>query len=178
MILMISTATIYRQLDYMLNRHTGFDLEQTLIVKGPAIKDSTYHTHLDFFHHAIDQLPEVSAMAMASSIPGELVHWGRGYSRASDPTKSIGANIVAVDENYFPLCKATFVAGGNFTDGSIANQHTIVFNETAVRQLGYTNPSDIINETIIWHESSNNSVPKKVIGVVKDFNQTSSIVIC
>ncbi|HEY5916318.1 MAG TPA: ABC transporter permease, partial [Chryseolinea sp.] len=173
MILMISTVTIYRQLHYMLNQHTGFDLEQTLIVKGPAIKDSTYHTHLDFFHHAIDQLPEVSGMAMASSIPGEQVHWGRGYTRASDPTKSIGANIVAVDENYFPFFKAMFVAGGNFSDGSIANQHTIVFNETAVRELGYTNPSDIINETIIWHESSNNSVPKKVIGVVKDFNQTS-----
>ncbi len=88
-------------------------------------------------------------------------------------TKSIGANIVAVDENYFPFFKAMFVAGANFSDGSIANQHTIVFNETAVRELGYTNPSDIINETIIWHESSNNSVPKKVIGVVKDFNQTS-----
>jgi putative ABC transport system permease protein len=110
---------------------------------------------------------------MASSIPGEHVHWGRGYSRASDPQKSIGANIVAVDEHYFPLFKATFVAGANFSDGSKANQHTIVFNETAVRQLGYANPSDIINETIIWHESENNQVPKKVIGVVKDFNQTS-----
>jgi putative ABC transport system permease protein len=173
MILMISTVTIYRQLDYMLNQHTGFDLEQTLIVKGPAIKDSTYQTHQDFFRHSIGQLPNVSAMAMASSIPGEQVHWGRGYTRASDPSKSIGANIVAVDENYFPLFKATFVAGANFSDGSIANQNTIVFNETAVRQLGYTNPSDIINEIIIWHESENNSVPKKVIGVVKDFNQTS-----
>ncbi|HTE30187.1 MAG TPA: ABC transporter permease [Chryseolinea sp.] len=173
MILMISTVTIYRQLDYMINQYTGFDLEQTLIVKGPAIKDSTYHTHQDFFRHAIVQLPGVSAMAMASSIPGEQVHWGRGYSKASDPQKSIGANIVAVDENYFPLFKATFVAGANFSDGSMTNQHTIVFNETAVRELGYTNPADIINETIIWHESGNLQVPKKVIGVVKDFNQTS-----
>jgi len=173
MILMISTVTIYRQLDFMLHQHTGFDLEQTLIVKGPAIKDSTYQANQDFFYHAVDQLPTVSAMAMASSIPGENVHWGRGYSRPSDPQKSIGANIVAVDEHYFPLFKATFVAGKNFSDGSLPNQHAIVFNETAVRQLGYTNPEDIINETIIWHESNNNDVPKKVIGVVKDFNQTS-----
>jgi putative ABC transport system permease protein len=132
-----------------------------------------YHASQDFFYHSIDQLPSVSSMAMASSIPGEQVHWGRGYSRASDPQKSIGANIVAVDEHYFPLFKATFVAGSNFSDASMANQHTIVFNETAVRQLGYSNPSDIIDETVIWHESENNQVPKKVIGVVKDFNQTS-----
>ena len=173
MILMISTVTIYRQLNFMLNQHTGFDLEQTLIVKGPAIKDSTYHSNLDFFYHAIDQLPEVSTMAMASSIPGEQVHWGRGYSRASDPQKSIGANIVAVDEHYFPLFKAKFVAGSNFNDGGTVNQHTIICNETAVRQLGYSNPADIINEIIIWHESENKNVPKKVIGVVKDFNQNS-----
>lgn len=173
MILMISTVTIYRQLDFMLHGHTGFDLDQTLIVKGPAIKDSTYHTNQDFFYYEIDQLPTVSAMAMTSSIPGEQVHWGRGYSKPSDPQNSIGANIVAVDENYFTLFNAMFVAGANFTDGSLANQHTIIFNETAVRQLGYSNPAEIINETIIWHESENNDVPKKVIGVVKDFNQTS-----
>ena len=173
MILMISTVTIYRQLNFMLHEHTGFDLDQTLIVKGPAIKDSTYHATQDFFYHSIDQLPYVSSMAMASTMPGEQVRWGRGYSRASDPQESIGANIVAVDEHYFPLFKATFVAGANFSDESKANEHTIVFNETAVRQLGYTNPSDIINETIIWHESDNNQVAKKVIGVVKDFNQTS-----
>jgi putative ABC transport system permease protein len=173
MVLMISTVTIYRQLDFMLHQYTGFDLEQTLIVKGPAIKDSTYRASQDFFYHSIDQLPTVSSMAMASSIPGEQVHWGRGYSRASDPQNSIGANIVAVDEHYFPLFKATFVAGSNFSDGSMANQHTIIFNETAVRQLGYANPSDIVNETIIWHESENNRIPKKVIGVIKDFNQTS-----
>jgi putative ABC transport system permease protein len=173
MILMISTVTIYRQLDFMLHQYTGFDLEQTVIVKGPAIKDSTYRTQQDFFYHSINQLPNVKAMAMASSIPGEQVHWGRGYSRATDPSKSIGANIIAVDENYFPLFKATFVAGGNFSDGSLANQHTIVFNETAVKNLGYTDPADIINETIIWHENEDNEVPKKVIGVVKDFNQTS-----
>ena len=173
MVLMISTVTIYRQLDFMLHQNTGFDLEQTLIVKGPAIKDSTYRSNQDYFYHTIDQLPNVSAMAMASSIPGEQVHWGRGYSRASDPQKSIGANIVAVDENYFSLFKARFVAGANFSDASLANQHTIVFNETAVRQLGYTNPEDIIGETIIWHESGDSQVPKRVIGVVKDFNQTS-----
>jgi len=172
-ILMISTVTIYRQLDFMLHQHTGFDLDQTLIVKGPAIKDSTYRANQDYFYHSIDQLRNVSAMAMASSIPGEQVHWGRGYSRASDPQKSIGANIVAVDENYFSLFKARFVAGANFSDASTTNQHTIVFNETAVRQLGYTNPSDIIGETINWHESNDIQVPKKVIGVVKDFNQTS-----
>src|SRR5690606_2745022 len=76
-ILMISTVTICRQLDFMLNQHTGFDLEQTLIVKGPAIKDSIYLVSQDFFYNAIGQLPDVSSLAMASSIPGEQVHWGR-----------------------------------------------------------------------------------------------------
>src|SRR5690606_33055327 len=109
----------------------------------------TYLVSQDFFYNAIGQLPDVSSLAMASSIPGEQVHWGRGYSRASDPQESIGANIVAVDEHYFPLFKATFVAGSNFSDASLANQHTIIFNETAVRELGYANPADIINETII-----------------------------
>jgi putative ABC transport system permease protein len=171
--LIISTVTIYRQLHFMLHQNTGIDLEQTLIVKGPAIKDSTYLANQDFFYHSIDKLPNVSSMAITSSIPGEQVAWGRSFSGANDPQKSIGANIVAVDERYFPLFKARFVAGANFSDGSMSNQHTIVLNEAAARQLGFTDPADIINETIVWHETDNNQVPEKVIGVVKDFNQTS-----
>lgn len=173
MILMISAVTIYRQLDFMLRQHTGFDLEQRVVVKGPAIKDTTYHASQDYFYHSINQTPSVLSMAMASSIPGEWVHWGRGYSRASDSQQSTSANIVAVDENYFPLFNATFVAGSNFSDDGVGNQHSIIFNETAVRQLGYADPADIINETITWHESEDNNVPMKVIGVVKDFNQNS-----
>ncbi len=171
-VLMISTVTIYRQLNFMLSQPTGFDLEQTLIVKGPSIKDSTHRAHQEFFYHSIGQLPNVSSMAMMSSIPGDELHWGRGYNRLGDPN-STGANIIAVDEHYFTLFNASFAAGNNFSDGGLQQQHNIVINETAARLLGYQNPGDAINETVVWNESDGNHFPKKVIGVVKDFNQQS-----
>jgi hypothetical protein len=51
-------------------------------------------------------------------------------------------------------------------------QDAIIINETAAKALGYNNAADIVDQTILWSENER-PIPKKVIGVVKDFNQQS-----
>jgi putative ABC transport system permease protein len=170
-VLIIGTVTIYRQLNFMRTQDTGLSIDQTLIVKGPAVKDSTYSRSLDFFYNEMAKLQDISAMAVSSSIPGQELHWGRSFHRADDPVNSIGASIVAVDERFFSLFNATFAAGNNFSDGTTLNKDAIIFNETAVKLLNYANPADIIGQTIMWNEET--PQPRRVVGVVKDFHQQS-----
>jgi putative ABC transport system permease protein len=170
--LIISTLTIYRQLSYIKSHETGFNLTQTLVVKGPAIKDSTYFKHQDFFYNQVKQLPGISSMAISSSVPGQDVLWGRQFSRTDKAEKPLGVGIVAVDENFLRLFGAAFAAGENFPDGTISDRDAVIFNETAVKLLGYSSSSDPIGQTIIWHEDDSRR-PVRVIGVVKDFNQRS-----
>jgi putative ABC transport system permease protein len=171
-VLIIGTVTIYRQLNFMRTQDTGLALDETLIVKGPAVKDSTYSSHLDFFYNAIDKLPGISAMAVSSSIPGQELHWGRPLHRSEDATNSIDATIVAVDERFFSLFNATFVAGNNFSDATTLNKDAIILNETAAKLLNDAKPADIVGQTIMWGENSGPQ-PKRVVGVVKDFHQQS-----
>jgi putative ABC transport system permease protein len=171
-ILMIGTITVFNQLSFMRDRELGLNLEQTIIVKGPAVKDSTYQSTLSFFTNETKKLSGVSAFAVSSSIPGEELHWGRSYSRKDDPQNSIGCYIVAIDEKFFDLFGATFVAGKNYPDASSRWRDAIIINESAARELGFANPSQAIEQTILWGEDDQ-QLQKTVLGVVKDFNQQS-----
>jgi putative ABC transport system permease protein len=171
-VLIIGTVTVYQQLTFMRNQELGMDLEQTLIVKGPSVKDSTYRATRSSFTIETKRLPGVVSFAIASSIPGDEVHWGRSFSRQDSPESSVGCAIVAIDENFFPLLSASFAAGKNYPDGTTVWQDAIIINETAAKALGYNNAADIVDQTILWSENER-PIPKKVIGVVKDFNQQS-----
>jgi putative ABC transport system permease protein len=171
-VLIIGTITVFRQLTFMRNTSLGLTLDQTLIVKGPSVKDSTYQATLSFFNNETKKLSSISSFAVSSSIPGEELQWGRGFSRKDRPDNSIGCSIVAIDENFFNLYDATFIAGNNYPDGTTAWQDAIVINETAAKELGYTDPSEAIDQTIMWSENDQ-PLPKRVLGVVKDFNQQS-----
>jgi putative ABC transport system permease protein len=172
-ILIIGTITVGHQLEYMRRQDIGLNVEKALIVKGPGIKDSTYISSLDFFRNETGQISGLHSMAVSSSIPGQELHWAREFSRKDDPNTSAGIYIVAVDENFLSLFDATFLAGRNFTDGSEAFQDAVILNETAARKLGYDNPTQMIDQTIIWQESDDNHYLRRVIGVIKDFHQQS-----
>lgn len=171
-VLIIGTITVFRQLTFMRDQELGLNLEQTLIVKGPAVKDSTYQSTLSFFANETKKITGVSTFAVSSSIPGDELAWGRSFSRKEDPHHSIGSSIVAVDENFFDLFAAKFSAGNNYPDATPAWKDAIIINETAAKALGYSDPSAAIDQAILWNENDQ-QLSKKVIGVVKDFNQQS-----
>jgi len=171
-ILIIGTITVFSQLTFMRDKELGLDLRQTLIVKGPAVKDRAYQATLSFFANETKRIPGVSSFAVSSSIPGEELHWGRSFFRKDTPGSSIGCAIIAIDENFFDLFGARFSAGNNYPDGTPAWQHAIIINETAARAFGYAEASLAVDQTIMWNENDQ-QLPKRVIGVVKDFNQQS-----
>jgi len=171
-ILIIGTITVFRQLTFMRDQELGLNLEQTVIVKGPAVKDSTYQSTLSFFTNEAQNVPGVSSFAVSSSIPGEELHWGRSFSRKDDPQNSVGCSIVAIDDHFFNLFDATFAAGRNYPDATTAWKDAIILNETAARELGFSDASQAIEQTILWSENGQ-LLPKTVIGVVNDFNQQS-----
>lgn len=171
-ILVIATITVYKQLSFIQNKELGMSLEQVLVLKGPAVKDSTYESTLAFFKNEMAKIEAVNFVAVSSSIPGQEVHWGRSFHRQHAPEASTGCSIIAIDHNYFPLYKTDFVAGQNFPNDGISWRNAIIINETASKALGFGKPLDAIQQVVIWDEG-NAQIEKTVIGVVKDFNQQS-----
>jgi len=171
--LIAGTFAVRQQLKFMHQQDIGLNMEQTLIVKGPGIKDSTYQNHLSYFKNEVSKLPVVQEVSVSSNIPGRELSWGRGFYQPSQPENRNSVNIIAVDEDFFELYGATFLAGRNFSQEFSSDRGAVIFNETAIRQLGFKNAEEAIQQTIIWDEADNDQHQKEIIGVIKDYNQES-----
>ncbi len=171
--LIAGTLAVQRQLHFMRQQHLGIDIEQTLVVKGPGLKDSTYQHHQAYFKNEVSNLPDVQAVAASSAIPGKELSWGREFYPPTQPESRAGINIIAVDEDFFDLYEATFLAGRNFSTDFASDRDGVIFNETAIRQLGFQSPEEAVRQPVIWDESDDDQQSKQVIGVIKDFNQES-----
>lgn len=55
--LIAGSLTIYRQLSYMRNQELGYSKDQMLIVKAPAITDSTFNAKTEYFNLYQDIFP-------------------------------------------------------------------------------------------------------------------------
>ncbi|HPE77705.1 MAG TPA: ABC transporter permease [Draconibacterium sp.] len=172
-ILIIVTLTFKKQLNFMQNKDLGINLEKALVVKGPGIKDSTYQEHLSYFKREVTQIPSVKEVSVSSSIPGRELSWGRPFYQSDDPGNKHGINIVAVDEDFLDLYETSFLAGRNFSKENSSDRGALIFNETAIRLLGFRSAEDAVLKNVIWEEGEGDLHSKEIIGVVKDFNQES-----
>ncbi|SDK86063.1 putative ABC transport system permease protein [Catalinimonas alkaloidigena] len=171
--LIAGTLAVQRQLQYMQEQDLGLQLDQTLVVKGPGIKDSTYQHHLTYFKQEAARLPSVQRVAVSSSVPGQRVSWGRGFYRPNQPDARQSVHIIAIDEDFFDLYGAKLAAGRNFSEEITSDREAVIFNEEAIRLLGFPDAESAIGQSVVWDESGNQHLEKQIVGVVKDFHQQS-----
>ena len=100
--LIAGTFTVYRQLIYMRNQDLGINIDQTLVIKGPDVADSTYNEKLTAFKAELLKHPVIKAVTASTSIPGSKVQWNAGGIRrvSDDDTKSNQYRIIGVDYDF------------------------------------------------------------------------------
>lgn len=171
--LIAGTLGVRGQLVFMQQQDIGMNIDQILIVKGPGSKDSTYQSQLNFFKSEAQKLPAVQEVSVSSNIPGQQLGWGRAFYQPAETENRKSVNIVAVDEDFFELYSTEFLAGRNFSHEFSSDRGAVIFNETAIRQLGFSSPEEAVQQTVIWDEADNDQHPKEILGVIRDFNQES-----
>lgn len=166
--LVFATLVIQRQLHYIQNTGLGFNKEQKLVIRlqdGYLNSESNY-TALknEFLKH-----PEVAAVTCGSSYPGivnlsDMLFYTEGKTTADN----VDVHISAIEGNYLQTLGITLLNGRTFYANPRADSASIILNETAVKQLGFT-PAEAIGKKIRY-DNPNLHGALQIIGVVKDFN--------
>ena len=164
--MLISTFIIYDQMQYLRSKDLGFDKEQvaTFRLRGSAAD------RLEILRNRLLQNPNISTVSSATSVPGG------GYPNFLMPIENnegvmedLGLNTVGIDFDFFPTLGVEIVEGRNFSaQFSTDTSHAVMVNEAMVRRLGWEDP---IGKRIQYSRDS--TVFHKVIGVAKDFHQSS-----
>ena len=168
-ILIVGTAVVAVQLDYLRNQNLGFEPEQQLVIYFDG--DGQVQQQAETIKQVMRKHPAVISASMSSSVPGNgiwnnlLVH----VDVAPGQTQEAAIDNYAVDVDFIDQFGIEVVAGRGFSN-DFATDATAAFviNEAAVQHFGWTTPEETLGKRFVRGDREG-----EIIGVVKDFNYRS-----
>ena len=160
-ILIIGTAVIHRQMEFILNKKLGFDKEQVVLLKGTHVLDEKVST----LKEILQQKPDVQQVTISDYLPivgskrNENQFWKAGKINEDSP---ISGQKWRVDHDYLKTMGMKIVKGRDFSLEMPTDSQGVIINEQMALELGLQDPigKRITNSGEVW----------PVIGVVEDFH--------
>jgi putative ABC transport system permease protein len=167
--LIIGTAIILHQLNYMKNTSLGFDKEKVLVVQimDPKIRES-----LDSIKAELKRIPGVVNISASSIVPGEFPDMQPFIPEGFTEGQAQIMESMNVDHDFIPTLGMEIVDGRNFSiEFKTDHEEAALINETAAKKFGWDDPvgKTIKAPTSIALEWGT----RRIIGVVKDFHLAS-----
>jgi putative ABC transport system permease protein len=163
-ILIISTAVVFRQLQFMQKKSLGLDKDHVIIMNNTA----SFGNRFESFRNELLQNPGVKNVARSSRVPSGRLLDAQGVGMpAGDSVKRLQVDLkmVAVDYSFIPTYGIGMAAGRLFSTAYPTDSSAYIINEAAVGVLGWKTASEAVNKELVYGGNKG-----KIIGVVKDFH--------
>ncbi|WP_207515686.1 ABC transporter permease [Longitalea luteola] len=177
-LLIAGTMIVFRQLMYMRNQHLGYNKDQVLIVKAPAVFDSTFISKTYTFRNELLKNPAVLNMAPSSDIPGRRI-FDRNSVRKAGEEKNLRfvPFLVEIDQHFLPTYQMQLACGSNLPERAAVDMFKtrktkVLINEETVKKLGFASNEAALNKTI-YITTWAGEIESEVTGVVKNYHQRS-----
>ena len=178
-LLIAGTIMVYKQLSYMRNQSLGYNKDQIVVVKAPAVIDSTFTSRFNTFQTELLKNPSIKSVTASSDIPGQAIFGHNTIRRASeDQTHNFITYIQGIDQNFIQTFQMNMVTGRNFVvqdSTNFFNDSTharVMVNEELVKALGYKNNEAAVHQHIIFANGPGET-NAEIIGIVKSYHQRS-----
>jgi len=165
-VLIVSTAVVFEQLNYVSEKDLGFDKENLLVVKHvEGMKDGE-----SFVRSALNA-PGVREASWCTSVPPTI--WGGdSFSAEGMNGETFPLNYTHGDERFIPALNIKLKFGRNFSADSPGDANRVILNETAIKKIGWKMDESILGKKL---EYANGNTSFEVIGVMADFNYWSLV---
>jgi ABC-type antimicrobial peptide transport system permease subunit len=156
-IFLITTMIIYEQFQYAMNKDMGFAQENVLQI---ALQGNSYEQLSQLMRQHKD-VQEVSA-ASYTLASGHLS--GAYFKKSAEDSLSI--HYISVSPSFAENMELEMVAGEAYPENTDSGREQfVVFNESAVRAMGYESPAEAVNELLYVDGEE-----VRISGVVRDFH--------
>lgn len=160
-ILIISTAVVFRQMSFMENRNIGFDRENVFY----AWMEGDVNKNFETVRNRLMESPGIESVTASAQLPIDI-----GNSTSSlvwegkDPNERILFSNITVDADFVQTLKMEMVEGRPFDRNQISDTSNYIVNEKAAEKFNFKSGTTAGQELTMWDRKG------KIIGVVKDFN--------
>ncbi|MCH8960782.1 MAG: ABC transporter permease [Bacteroidetes bacterium] len=162
--LMIGTAMVYRQVDFIQNKRLGFEKEHVIVLE----RFNALGPQQQAFKQQIQQHPNVVAVAAANTLPGRSFGDTSFIPEGAPPEDIRNIHLLYTDFDLLETLNLELVDGRFFSRDFATDSTAIVLNEAAVKELGWT---EAVGKRLVSPSfSGGESQFITVVGVVKDFH--------
>lgn len=160
-ILIIGTAVIHRQMDFILNKEIGFDKDQVLLIQGANTLDDKVAT----FKQNLQNMPMIKQVSVSDYLPitgtkrNGNGFWKEGKVNEEQP---VSGQMWRIDHDYVKTMGMKIVAGRDFSIEMPTDSQGVLVNQEMVDRLQLENP--------IGQRITNSGASWPIIGVVENFH--------
>jgi putative ABC transport system permease protein len=170
--LMAGVITVFKQISYMKSRELGVNIEQTLVTFSPPtqIGRPQRMSKLNAYKEQIGQTMGVESITTSSILPGKEILWKKQNVRkvSDQPNTANVFSYAYIDFDFIQTYDLQLVAGQGFPREENESNNTMIVNESAMKQLGYVDPSSALNSFVMVEKTE-----YKIIGILKDYHHES-----
>lgn len=170
--LIAGVITVFKQISYMKSRDLGVNIERTLVTFSPPtqIGRPERMSKINAYKEQVRQTVGVESVTTSSILPGKEILWKKqDVRKVTDQPNT--ANVFAyayIDYDFIPTYNLKVIAGQGFSREENESNNTIILNESAMKQLGYSDPSSAVNSFVMVGNKE-----FKIIGVLRDYHHES-----
>lgn len=161
--LIIGSMVVYKQLNYMQDKNLGFQKENVITL----LHTRTLGEQAESFKQELLNQTGFEAASFANTLPPNI-DWTSVF-RTTDNQQDFLCNLNFVDHDQLQALGYELIDGRFFSRDFPSDTGTVVLNETAFRQMGWTELTGDQKISGFWNTNSE-PVARTVIGVIRDFN--------
>ena len=169
-ILIAGTMIIYRQVHYMQSQPLGANIDQTVVLQAPGRQvDSVYKEAYFAFRDELLRVKGIRSLTASSSVMGQEILWSTDWHvYGGDDHHAINLFHLGVGDDFIHSYGLKLMAGRDFSKTYGTDRKSVILNQSAVRELGFTTPEAAIGHLLRGGQSEMDSL--RVVGVIEDYH--------
>ena len=172
--LITSTIIVRDQLGFLMDKDIGMKVDNILVAERPAVAEDRdiLVQNMEVFRNLVVEHPGIDKVSTSITIPGKKREYKVPVKKYGDlDENSVTLRLNSMDYDFIDVFEMDIIAGRAFSRDFPNDPDTAaILSESAVYDLGYEKPEDIIGESLSIPRFGMNSI---VVGVVNDYHQES-----
>ena len=164
--LMITTAMVYRQVDYVQSKRLGFDKEHVVVLE----RFDALGPQQEAFKQQIQQHPNAVSAAAANTLPGRNFGDTSFFPEGAPPEQLRNIRLLVTDFDLLETLNLDVIEGRAFSRDLSTDSTAVVLNEAAVKEFGWSITKAVGKRLVSPGFTQNDTQFLTIIGVVRDFH--------
>jgi putative ABC transport system permease protein len=162
-VMIISTFTIIRQIDFLSQKDLGFEKENVVVI---PLEDEQISRKYDSIKHEIQKSPDIIGVTGSSNVLSRIYASTPIWWEGAEANESIRIQKLYVDEDFIETFEIALMDGDGFSRTSFSVQYPMfILNESAVKALRLDSP---VGKQIAWASSRDRT--GRIVGIIRDFH--------